>query len=67
MSTFLKNIFISKTHDIGGIWWNLVGSGGIWWDLVGSGGIWWDLVGSGGGIKRFHQIPEAGGICGGII
>jgi hypothetical protein len=57
MSTFLKNIFISKTHDIGGIWWNLVGSGGIWWDLVGSGG----------GIKRFHQIPEAGGICGGII
>jgi hypothetical protein len=67
MSTFLKNIFISKTHDIGGIWWNLVESGGIWWDLVGSGGIWWDLVGSGGGIKRFHQIPEAGGICGGII
>jgi hypothetical protein len=51
----------------GGIWWDLVGSGGIWWDLVGSGGIWWDLVGSGGGIKRFHQIPEAGGICGGII
>jgi hypothetical protein len=43
----LKNIFIFKTHDIGG--------------------IWWDLVGSGGGIKRFHQIPEAGGICGGII
>jgi hypothetical protein len=67
MSTFLKNIFISKTHDIGGIWWNLVESGGIWWNLVGSGGIWWDLVGSGGGIKRFHQIPEAGGICGGII
>jgi len=41
MSTFLKNIFISKTHDIGGIWWNLVESGGIWWNLVESGGIWW--------------------------
>jgi hypothetical protein len=36
MNTFFLTFFNSKTHDAGGIWWDLVGYGGMWWDLVGS-------------------------------
>jgi hypothetical protein len=34
ISTFFKHFLNFKTHDIGGIWWDMVGYGGIWWDLV---------------------------------